>query len=142
MATAIRAKFQSKIGLNPPGWINDINLGVAYTNPSSIINALNLNKVSSSNSYFQVIFEYLQNVSISRVLGGLFGPPIRRGDNMIEIVMSKDMYSSSANGAIMLKFVRAVLAAGDREGKIALPQNTSVDRKKDDNKIVIIKFNV
>jgi len=141
MATAIRTKFQSKIGLNPPGWINDLNLGVAYTNPSSIINALNLSNASSSNSYFQVIFDYLQNVSISRVLGGLFGPPIRRGDNTIEIVMSKDMYSSSTNGAIMLKFVRAVLAAGDREGKIALPQNTSVGRS-DDFKRVIIKFNV
>jgi len=141
MATAIRTKFQSKIGLNPPGWINDINLGVAYTNPSSIINALNLSRVSSSNSYFQVIFDYLQNVSISRVLGGLFGPPIRRGDNMIEIVMSKDMYSASANGAIMLKFVRAVLAAGDREGKIALPLKTSVD-KSFNGKVVIITFNV
>jgi len=141
MATAIRTKFQSKVGLNPPGWINDINLGVAYTNPSSIINALNLSRVSSSNSYFQVIFDYLQNVSISRVLGGLFGPPIRRGDNMIEIVMSKDMYSSSANGAIMLKFVRAVLAAGDREGKIALPLKTSVD-KSFNGKVVIITFNV
>jgi hypothetical protein len=141
MATAIRTKFQSKIGLNPPGWINDINLGVAYTNPSSIINALNLSNASSSNSYFQVIFEYLQKVEQSRVLGGLFISTLRRGDNMIEIVMSKDMYSSSANGAIMLKFVRAVLAAGDREGKIALPQNTSVGRS-DDFKRVIITFNV
>lgn len=141
MATAIRTKFQSKIGSNPPGWINDLNLGVAYTNPSSIINALNLSNASSSNSYFQVIFEYLQKVEQSRVLGGLFMSTLRRGDNMIEIVMSKDMYSSSANGAIMLKFVRAVLAAGDREGKIALPQNTSVGRS-DDFKRVIITFNV
>ena len=55
--------------------------------------------------------------------------------------MSKDMYDSSTNGAIMLKFVRALLAAGDREDKIALPPGTSVAPSSDGKK-VIITFNV
>lgn len=142
METSIRTKLQAKVGLNPPGWINDGNLGYAYTNPLSIINDLNLITFSSSSgSYFQVIYEYLVRAQGSRVLNGLFMETNRRSDNMIEIVMSKDMYDSSANGAIMLKFVRALLAAGDRTGKIALPPRTSVDRSTDGKK-VIITFNV
>ena len=142
MATSIRTKLKDKVGLNPPGWVRDVNLGYAYTNPSSIINDLNLITFSSSSgSYFQVIFEYLVRAQRSRVLNGLFMETNRRSDNMIEVVMSKDMYDSSTNGAIMLKFVKALLAAGDREGKIALPPRTSVDRSSDGKK-VIITFNV
>ena len=144
MATSIRTKLKDKVGLNPPGWVRDANLGYAYTNPSSIINGLNLIKFSSSSgSYFQVIFDYLVKAQTSYVLDGLFVSINRsfRSDNMIEVVMSKDMYDSSTNGAIMLKFVKALLAAGDREGKIALPQRTSVDRSSDGKK-VIITFNV
>ena len=144
MATSIRTKLKDKVGLNPPGWVRDANLGYAYTNPSSIINDLNLITFnSSSGSYFQVIFDYLVRAQRSRVLDGLFVSINRsfRSDNMIEIVMSKDMYDSSTNGAIMLKFVRALLAAGDREGKIALPPSTRVDRSSDGKK-VIITFNV
>ena len=144
MATSIRTKLKDKVGLNPPGWVRDANLGYAYTNPSSIINDLNLITFSSSSgSYFQVIFDYLVRAQRSRVLDGLFVSINRsfRSDNMIEIVMSKDMYDSSTNGAIMLKFVRALLAAGDREGKSALPPGTSVDRSSGGKK-VIITFNV
>ena len=144
MATSIRTKLKDKVGLNPPGWVRDANLGYAYTNPSSIINDLNLITFSSSSgSYYQVIFDYLVKAQQSRVLNDLFISVNRpfRSDNMIEIVMSKDMYDSSTNGAIMLKFVKALLAAGDREGKIALPPGTSVDRSSGGKK-VIITFNV
>ena len=144
MATSIRTKLKDKVGLNPPGWVRDVNLGYAYTNPSSIINDLNLITFSSSSgSYYQVIFDYLVKAQQSRVLNDLFISVNRpfRSDNMIEIVMSKDMYDSSTNGAIMLKFVKALLAAGDREGKIALPPGTSVDRSSGGKK-VIITFNV
>jgi len=139
MATAIRTRLQASVGNNPPSWVNSGNLGYASTNPSYIIDQLGLSSFNSiSNSYFQVIYDYLVRVEQSQVLNGLFGSPLRRGNNKIEIVMSKDMHTS---GATMIKFVFAVLAAGDKTGKIALPLKTSVD-KSFNGKVVIITFNV
>lgn len=142
MATSIRTRLQASVGNNPPSWVNNGNLGYASTNPSYIIDQLGLSSFnSSSNSYFQVIYDYLVRVERSQVLNGLFGSPLRRGNNKIEIVMSKDMHTSSASGATMIKFVLAVLAAGDKTGRIALPLKTSVE-KSFNGKVVIITFNV
>jgi len=136
----VRTRLLSSVGPNSPNWLNNGDLGLASSvaNSKVLISKLGLDNFnSSSGSWFQVIYEYLTRVGHSSILNGLFGSPIRVSDKEIQIIMSKDMYTSSKNGAIMLKFVNATLAAGEKAGKIALPKIVKVNRNTDGTGVII-----
>lgn len=136
----VRTRLLSSVGPNSPNWLNNGDLGLAssVSNSKVLIDKLGLtNFSSSSGSWFQVIYEYLTRVGQSSILNGLFGSPVRVSDKEIQIIMSKDMYASSKSGAIMLKFVNATLAAGEKAGKIALPKIVKVNRNADGTGVII-----
>ena len=137
----VRTRLLSSVGPNSPNWLHSGDLGLASSvaNSKVLVNKLGLDNFnSSSGSWFQVIYEYLARVGqSSSILSGLFGSPVRVSDKEIQIIMSKDMHTSSKNGAIMLKFVNATLAAGEKAGKIALPKIVNVNRNLDKTGVII-----
>lgn len=129
----LRATYTSKYPSfsSAPGWSTTGGLGLASRDPLSLLTKVGAgNYRSSGNDFVQDISRFLQVAFNSRILSGLFGIQSTSG-NSIDIWASKDMYTSSSGGAIMLRFIKALLVAGERAGVIAMPGGTYVDANGD-----------
>ena len=144
MSSQLRQKYTSK---NPgfssaPGWATTSGLGLASSSPGELLVKLGVgNYMGSGNDYVQDISNFLTKSFNSRILLGLFTVQ-RVTSNSIIIGASKDMFESSSGGAIMRRFIVAILAAGEREGRIAMPGRTSVDVTSPDRQGITVSFNL
>ena len=127
----------------PPGWSMSNDLGYASTRSAgSLLATLGLGTFKSSgNDYVQDVLKFLSAAIITPVLNGLFTEAIQRGNNIIEVYAAADMYNSSSGGAIMLKFIKALLADADNSGKIAMPGRTNIYPGAD-RRSVIVEFDL
>ena len=142
MASELRQKYTKTYPnfRGPPGWSRDSDLGYASTHSAgSLLAKLGLGSFKTSgNDYVQDVVKFLSAAIITPVLTGLFTQVIRR-ENIIEVFAAADMYNSSSGGAIMLKFIKALLTDADNSGRIAMPGLTSIYPGAD-RKSVIVKF--
>jgi len=144
MTSALRQKYTSK---NPrfssaPGWSTTTGLGLASSSPDELLVKLGVgNYMGSGNDYVQDVSNFLARSFNSRILSGLFTVQ-RTTSNSVIISASKDMYESSSGGAIMRNFIMAILSAGERKGKIAMPGSTKVDVTLPDRKGITVNFNL
>ena len=93
------------------------------------------------NDYVQDALSFLSAAVRTSVLNGLFTEAIQRGNNIIEVYAAADMYNSSSGGAIMLKFIKALLADAEKSGKIAMPGRTNIYPGAD-RRSVIVEFDL
>jgi hypothetical protein len=126
----------------PPGWAGSNDLGYASTHSAgSLLAKLGLGTFKSpGNDYVQDVLKFLLAALDTNTLNGLFTDVIQRG-NKIEILAAPDMYNSSSGGAIMIKFIKALLADADNSGRIAMPGRTFVSPGVD-KKSVIVEFDL
>ena len=144
MASELRRKYTKTYPSfsGPPGWSRSSDLGYASTHSAgSLLATLGLgNFKTPGNDYVQDVVKFLSEAIVTNTLTGLFTEVIRR-ENIIEVFAAADMYNSSSGGAIMLKFIKALLADADKSGKIAMPGLTSIYPGAD-RKSVIVKFDL
>ena len=144
MASELRQKYTKTYPSfsEPPGWSRSSDLGYASTHSAgSLLAKLGLGTFKApGNDYVQDVVKFLSEAIITSTLTGLFTQVIPRG-NIIEVFAAADMYNSSSGGAIMLKFIKALLADADKSGKIAMPGLTSIYPGAD-RKSVIVKFDL
>ena len=145
MASALREKYMAKYSKfsSPPGWTNSNDLGYVSTRTSGeLLTRLGLGRWSApGNDYVQDTLSFLSAAVRTSVLNGLFTEAIQRGNNIIEVYAAADMYNSSSGGAIMLKFIKALLADAEKSGKIAMPGRTNIYPGAD-RRSVIVEFDL
>ena len=140
MASALRQKYTAKYPqfAGPPGWTTTNDLGyVSARTPGDLMNRLGIGSfMGLGNDVIQDVANYLNAAFKSSILSGLFMDVITR-KNAIEFAASPDMYNSSSGGAIMLKFIRALLADAEKAGRIAMPGKTYVNTTSDGKRVVV-----
>ena len=144
MTSALRQKYTSKNPSfsSPPGWSTTSGLGLASSSPDELLVKLGVGDyMGSGNDYVQDVSNFLAKSFDSRILSGLFTVQ-RTTSNSVIIGASKDMYESSSGGAIMRNFIMAILSAGERKGRIAMPGSTKVDVTLPDRKGITVSFNL
>jgi len=144
MASQLRYNYTKKFPRfsGPPGWAGSNDLGYASTHSAgSLLAKLGLGTFKSpGNDYVQDVLKFLSDAIITSTLTGLFTEVIRRG-NIVEVFAAADMYNSSSGGAIMIKFIKALLADADNSGRIAMPGRTFVSPGAN-KKSVIVEFDL
>lgn len=144
MASALRQKYTAKYPQfgEPPTWVSDNDLGkVSRQTAGALLGDLGVGSFQGTgNDYVQDVLNFLTAAIQTSILNGLFTNIIRR-NNSVEVFAAPDMYGSSSGGAIMLKFIRALLADAEKSGKIAIPKKTSV-LPGPDRKSVIVKLDL
>lgn len=127
---ALRDKLQSKyrnFGRTPPGWTGS-GLGKVDSDPAGVLSGLGVSGFrGTGEDGLQDIFLLIDRAVQSPVLEGLYSVPTKRERNgEIELAAAADLYRFG-NGAVMLRFIKAILAAADRLGLIALPAGLEVE---------------
>jgi len=140
MASVLRQKFTVKYPRfsSPPSWVSSNDLGyVSERTPGDLMNRLGIGSfIGSGNDVIQDVANYLDAAFKTSILSGLFMDVIQR-KNAVEFTASSDMYGSSSGGAIMLKFIKALLADADKAGRIAMPGKTYVDTTSDGKRVIV-----
>ena len=140
MASVLRQKFTEKYPsfYGPPGWSTTNDLGyVSARTPGDLMNRLGIGSfMGSGNDAIQDVANYLDAAFKTNILKGLFTDVIQR-KNAVEFTAAPDMYGSSSGGAIMLKFIKALLADADKAGRIAMPGKTYVDTTSDGKRVIV-----
>jgi len=139
MASTLRQKYTEKYPsfYGPPGWSTTNDLGyVSERTPGDLMNRLGISFMGSGNDVIQDVANYLDAAFKTSTLSGLFMDVIKRKD-AVEFAAAPDMYGSSSGGAIMLKFIRALLADADKAGRIAMPGKTYVNTASGGKRVVV-----
>lgn len=131
MAETLRQKFQAKFrgfGASPPSWTNrgddGRGLGRADNDPTYIASGLGFaGYVSTGEDWLDDIYQILRIAFRSRVLYGLYGEPIKKGNNTIQFMMAPDVQQAYAPSRRM---ILSTLWAAEQLGLIAMPQKLKV----------------
>jgi hypothetical protein len=93
--------------------------------------------MAAGNDGLQDIHALLDAATSSRVLSGLFGSPAKReSSGQVLIPTSRDIMSYGS-GAMASRFIRAILAAAESTGRIALPTELSYSVTADNGYVVL-----
>ena len=146
MESALRKKYTAKYPQfsSAPSWTTSNDLGKASSQTAgTLLGNLGIGGFSApGNDYVQDILKFLTAATQQTdILKGLFTEVIQRGSGSIEVYAAADMYGSSSGGAIMCKFIKALLADAENSSKIAIPGKTTV-LPGPDRKSVIVAFNL
>lgn len=136
----IRQKLRGKhrgFGTSPPSWTRS-DLARANRDPRGLLGGLGVGSFQGSgDDGLQDIFLLLSKAVNSSVLYGLYSSPTKREKRgEIELAAASDLYSFGS-GAVMLRFIKAILAAGDSMGIIALPTGLKVEPNASRNGVLI-----
>lgn len=138
--SALREKLKKvhrDFGDRPPRLVSG-DLGVASQNPGRLINELGLSGFrAAGNDGLQDIHLLLDAAVRSSVLSGLFQRPIKdERQGSITIPTSKDIMSYGS-GAMASRFIRAILAAAENTGLIALPTGLAYTVASDNRYVMV-----
>lgn len=123
----LRSKYKG-FGDFPPRWTEG-DLGRASRDPDGLLNGLGLSRYRGrGEDGLQDIYGIIELAIRSSVLGGLYtGISKREGKGQIVVEAASDLYRFGSGQAVMIRFIRAILAAADSLGWIALPSGLKTD---------------
>jgi len=125
--SSLRQKLQAKFkgfGSKPPGWTSG-DLGLASNNPSAVVREVGIGGFSSTGEdWLDDIYQVLRTAFRSKILYGLYGEPIKKGNNEIQFSMASDIASVYAPSR---RIILAILASAESQGLISMPQNLKVE---------------
>ncbi len=138
---SIRDNLKSKhrgFGDYPPRWAGS-GLGRADSDPDGLLQGLGLTRFrGQGDDGLQDIYNLLSVAIKSSVLNGLYtGLSKREGKGQIIVEAAADLYRFGSGQAVMIRFIRATLAAADKLGWIALPTNLKTDVTSSGTGVVI-----
>lgn len=127
---SLREKLQTKyrrFGDRPPGWAQG-DLGRASTAPGSLLSGLGVSNFrGGGEDGLHDIYLLIERAVRSSILTGMYSTPVKRErSGEIELNAASDLYTFG-RGAVMLRFIKAILAAADSTGIVALPSQLSVE---------------
>lgn len=138
--SALREKLKKvhrDFGDRPPRLVTG-DLGVASRDPDKLMQDLGLSGFSASgNDGLQDIHLLLDAAVNSSTLSGLFGRPIKSERSGSVTVPTSGDIMSYGSGALASRFIRAVLAAAENTGKIALPTGLSYAVATDNRYVMV-----
>jgi hypothetical protein len=138
---SIRDNLKSKykgFGDYPPGWTGG-DLGRADRDPDGLLQGLGLSRFRGrGEDGLQDIYSILELAIRSSVLGGLY-TGVRKNESRGQIIIeaAADLYRFGSGQAVMIRFIRATLAAADKLGWIALPSGLKTDVTSSGTGVVI-----
>lgn len=124
---SLRQTFQAKFkgfGSKPPGWVSS-DLGLASDNPGAVLRETGLSGFrSGATDWLDDIYQVLRTAFRSKILYGLYGEPIKKGNNEIQFTMASDIAAAYAPSR---RIILAILASAESQGLISMPQNLKVE---------------
>jgi len=138
---SIRNDLSSKyrgFGDYPPRWTEG-DLGRADSDPDGLLHGLGLSRFrGAGEDGLQDIYSILEISTRSSVLGGLYAG-VRKNERRGQIIVeaAPDLYRFGSGQAVMIRFIRAILASADKLGWIALPSGLKTDVASSGTAVVI-----
>jgi len=133
----LKSKYRS-FGDNPPRWAGS-GLGRADRDPDGLLKGLGLSRFrGKGEDGLQDIYNILELAIRSSVLNGLYtGISKRESQGQVIVEAAADLYRFGSGQAVMIRFIRATLAAADKLGWIAIPSGLKTNVTSSGTGVVI-----